>query len=148
LLSRADKTQPQSAFKHIYTGGRQKQTAWVSLFLPWNARPDRDQAWYETQKADILQRTGSLDDLHEQYPASDVEALAPRTLDKRMAPEWLRQCYVEAAPLSLTGVSEAPAIPSLLVYALPLPNRQYVIGADPAEGNPTSDDSALAVLDT
>jgi hypothetical protein len=148
LLSRADKTQPQSVFKHIYLGARQKQTEWVSLFLPWDARPDRDQNWYETQKADILHRTGSLDDLHEQYPASDVEALSARTLDKRIAPEWLQQCYVEAAPLPLGGVPQAPAIPGLLVYALPQPNHQYVIGADPAEGNPTSDDSALAVLDT
>jgi hypothetical protein len=147
LLSRADKTQPQSVFKHVYSGARQMQTEWVGVFLPWNARPDRDQNWYETQKADILHRTGSLDDLHEQYPASDLEALSPRTLDKRMAPDWLQQCYVQAAPLSLTDVPEAPAIPGLLVYALPQPNHHYVIGADPAEGNPTSDDSALAVLD-
>jgi hypothetical protein len=30
---------------------------------------------------------------------------------------------------------------------LPQPGRSYVLGADPAEGNPTSDDSALTVLD-
>jgi hypothetical protein len=35
----------------------------------------------------------------------------------------------------------------LVVYTLPVPGRRYVIGADPAEGNPTSDDSALVVLD-
>jgi hypothetical protein len=29
---------------------------------------------------------------------------------------------------------------------LPEPGHQYVIGADPAEGNPTSDDSALCVI--
>jgi hypothetical protein len=80
LLSRADKTQPKSVFKRIYAGGKQKDTEWVGLFLPWNARPDRDQKWYEAQKAEIVHRTGSLDDLYEQYPASDVEALAPQTL--------------------------------------------------------------------
>jgi hypothetical protein len=89
-----------------------------------------------------------LDDLHEQYPATDLEALAPRTLDKRFAPEWLQQCFVETSPLSLAGVPGAPAIPGLLVYRLPQSGHQYVIGADPAEGNPTSDDSALVVLDT
>jgi hypothetical protein len=146
LLSRADKTQPQSPFKRIYAGAKEHRTEWASLFLPWDARPDRDPTWFEIQKADILHRTGSLDDLHEQYPTSDVEALAPRTLDKRMAPEWLEQCYVEAVPLSLTNVSQAPAIPGLAVYALPQENHNYVIGVDPAEGNPTSDDSALAVL--
>jgi hypothetical protein len=30
---------------------------------------------------------------------------------------------------------------------LPQPGKAYVVGADPAEGNPTSDDSALVVLD-
>ena len=148
LLSRADKTRPQSPFKRIYAGARQGLTEWTPLFLPWDARPDRDQDWYEAQKADISHRTGSLDDLHEQYPLTDLEALAPRTLDKRFAPEWLQQCFVEASPLSLKAVSDAPAIPGLMVYVLPQHGHQYVIGADPAEGNPTSDDSALVVLDT
>jgi hypothetical protein len=147
LLSRADKSQPESVFKRVYTGAKQRETDWVSLFLAWNARPDRDQIWYERQKVDILHRTGSLDDLYEQYPASDLEALAPRTLDKRIAPEWLRQCFVETPPISVSGIAEAPAIPGLVVYALPEPSHQYVIGVDPAEGNPTSDDSALIVMD-
>ncbi len=42
---------------------------------------------------------------------------------------------------------KAPGIPGLLVYRLPIPGRKYVMGADPAEGNPTSDDSAVEVLD-
>jgi hypothetical protein len=33
------------------------------------------------------------------------------------------------------------------MIALPEPGHKYVIGADPAEGNPTSDDSTLCVLD-
>ena len=33
------------------------------------------------------------------------------------------------------------------MFALPVPGRRYVVGADPAEGNPTSDPSALEVLD-
>jgi hypothetical protein len=147
LLSRADKTQPQSPFKRIFAGAKQRLTEWVPLFLPWNARPGRDQTWYEIQKTDVLHRTGSLDDMHEQYPATDAEALAPRTLDKRLAPLWLQQCFLERAPLADLP-AEAPSIPGMEVYALPDPRHIYVIGADPAEGNPTSDDSALEVLDT
>jgi hypothetical protein len=33
------------------------------------------------------------------------------------------------------------------VFALPQPGHKYVIGVDPAEGNPTSDESTLCVLD-
>lgn len=148
LLSRADKSRPNSTFKRIYAGGKQRLTAWHSVFLPWCVHPNRDTVWYEAQSADILHRTGSIDALHEQYPASDVEALAPRTLDKRIAPAWLAQCYVEQQAIDpATLAAGAPSIPGLTVFRLPEPGRQYVIGADPAEGNPTSDDSALTVLD-
>jgi hypothetical protein len=147
LLSRADKSQPQSPFKRIYAGAKQRLTDWVSIFLPWDARPGRDQAWYESLKNDTLHRTGSLDDLCEQYPATDAEALAPRTLDKRLAPQWLQQCFQERTPLADLP-DEAPSIPGLEVFALPDPRQTYIIGCDPAEGNPTSDDSALEVLQT
>src|SRR5262249_30152870 len=86
-----------------------------------------------------------LEDLYEQYPGSDIEALAPRVADKRLAFAWLQQCYVERLPLQELPLG-APAIPNLEVYALPQPGQSYVIGADPAEGHPTSDDSALTVL--
>ena len=144
LLSRADKSRPQSEFKAIYRAAKAKSNGWSALFLPWTARPDRDEAWYEAQRRDVVARTGSVDDLHEQYPATDAEALAPRTLDKRIAPAWLEQCYFEQAAVEVEG---APAIPGLRVYALPTPGKRYIVGVDPAEGNPTSDDSALTVLE-
>lgn len=149
LLSRADKSKPQSAFKKIYTGAREGINGWISVFLPWFVRPERDQAWYEAQKRDILHRTGSLDDLHEQYPATDTEALAFRTLDKRIAPDWLEQCYLPAAPAVIPPhhAPRPPSIPNLAIYKIPAIGKRYVVGADPAEGNPTSDDSALVVLE-
>ena len=152
LLSRSDKSKPHSPFKRMYQAARQGLNGWVPIFLPWHARPDRDAAWYDAQRRDVLARTGATDDLAEQYPATDIEALAPRQLDKRIPTAWLTQCYQEASATD-PGVLYAPAqrlpaIPALVVYARPQPGRAYVIGADPAEGNPTSDDSALAVLDT
>ena len=144
LLSRSEKSKPQSEFKNIYRAAKQKLNDWVAIFLPWQTRPERDTEWYEAQKSDILHRTGSLDDLHEQYPATDTEALSARTLDKRIAPIWLEQCYVEQKPIEPPG---SPAIPGLVIYREPETGHKYGIGADPAEGNPTSDDSALTVLD-
>src|SRR5262249_4894639 len=61
LVSRSDKSKPQSPFKRIYTAARQRLNAWVPVFLPWQARPDRDVAWYEAQRHDVLARTGSSD---------------------------------------------------------------------------------------
>ena len=40
-----------------------------------------------------------------------------------------------------------PAIPNLSVYRAPQEGHHYVVGADPAEGNPNSDDSAATVMD-
>lgn len=144
LLSRSEKSKPQSEFKNVYRAAKQRLNDWVAIFLPWQSRPDRNQEWYEAQKQDILHRTGSLDDLREQYPATDTEALSVRTLDKRIAPVWLERCYVEQKPIEPPG---SPAIPGLIIYREPEAGHKYGIGADPAEGNPTSDDSALTVLD-
>jgi len=147
LLSRSDKKQPNSEFKRIYRAAKQKLTDWVSIFLPWSVRPDRTREWYEKQKRDILHRTTALDDLYEQYPNTDTEALAPRSLDKRIAPVWIEQCYQELNSLSEEETSGAPSIPGLVIYRLPVKGRSYVEGVDTAEGNPTSDDSSIHVLD-
>jgi hypothetical protein len=149
LLSRAEKGKPLSPFKRIYQAARQGQNGWAAVFLPWNARPDRSEAWYAAQRQDIFHRTGAVDDLHEQYPATDAEALAPRSLDKRLPAQWLTQCYQPRQLLSapFPPPQRPPAINGLTLYALPLPGRRYVVGVDPAEGNPTSDESALEVVE-
>lgn len=150
LLSRTDKTKPQSEFKRIYRAAKGSDSPWTPVFLPWHVRPARDAVWYAEQMADILARTGSLDDLHEQYPATDTEALAPRSLDKRIPAQWLEKIYVAQDPRSLDALAadaDIPPIPNLEVYAPVRPGRDYVIGCDPAEGNPTSDPSALTVMD-
>lgn len=145
LLSRVDKTRPLSEFKAIYRGAKDKANGWASIFLPWHVHPGRDAAWYERQRVDILSRTGSLDDLYEQYPATDTESLAPRSLDKRIPMIWVERCYQELKPLPLPAA--APPIEALQVFSEPLRGRQYIVGCDTAEGNPTSDDSAIAVVD-
>ncbi len=141
LLSRPDKSKPVSPFKRIYTEARQDRNGWKAIFMPWNSHPGRTQQWYEQQKIDILSRTGALDDLSEQYPTTDTEALAPRSLDKRIPSEWLQAVFMESTSVNPLG------IPGLSVYGEPQEGREYVIGADPAEGNPNSDDSAATVLD-
>lgn len=143
LLSRSNKDEPDSPFKRMYRAARDGKSAWASVFLPWFARPERDEAWYADQKADVFARTGSLDDLFQQYPAVDEEALQARVLDKRFPPKWLNQCFDE-----MEGVEDDNfGLPGLIIFAEPHWTRTYVIGADPAEGNPSSDDSSLHVLD-
>jgi hypothetical protein len=145
LISRADKSKPESPFKRIYRAAKAGESDWLPIFLPWHARPDRDAAWYEAQRRDALARTTALDDVFEMYPATDGQALLPRTLDKRLPPEFLEKCYHPRRPVEPNRWT--PALPGLTLYALPITGRRYVAGADPAEGNPTSDPSALVVVD-
>jgi hypothetical protein len=143
LISSSDKSKPSSAFKNIYRAAKKHLTKWVHVFLPWWSRPSRTQEWYDEQHADIQQRTGSLDDLWAEYPATDVEALAARTLDKRLSPMWLQKCWREMDPIQ---PDDMPALVGLQVFESPVPGHRYVIGADTAEGNPNSDDSALTIM--
>ena len=149
MISRVDKSKPESGFKNVYRGAKDGANAWYPIFLPWYVRPERDAAWYEHQKADALARTGSLDDLWEQYPETDEQALMTRSSDKRIPGEWLLNAYAELSALSDAAlrIAKAPAVPGLKVFRLPKPDRKYVMGADTAEGNPNSDDSALQILD-
>lgn len=144
LLSRVNKDEPESEFKNIYRSAREGKNSWKPIFLPWYAHPGRSLEWYENQKRDIISRTGSLDELYEQYPETDDQALSSRVLDKRIPPMWLEAVYRELDPVS---VSKAPALNGLNIYLPPVSGKRYVIGADPAEGNPNSDDSCATVVD-
>jgi hypothetical protein len=146
LLSTSDKSQPQSLFKKIYQAAVKGLNEFRAVFLSWRSRPSRTEEWYEAQKQATIAQTGALDALHQEYPDSDVQALAPNSLDKRLPQEWLLNCYKEGVAIKDHG---GPALPGLFVYKLPSLDRahEYVIGADPAEGNPTSDDSSASVVD-
>lgn len=146
MLSTSDKSAPGSRFKAIYRAAKAGANEWRGVFLPWTARPSRTVEWYEAQKRDTEANTGALDDLYQEYPATDTEALSPRSLDKRIPGAWIEQCYIEADPIS-PYTAGLPVIPGLRVYRLPERGRAYMIGADPAEGNPTSDESAATVID-
>lgn len=143
LLSRSDKLTPNSLFKRTYMAAKEGKSPWKWIFLPWYANPARDAVWYAMQKDDILSRTGSLDDLYQQYPATDVEALAPPQLDRRIPYVWIQKCYRE-----LPVLRDSPfQLPFLQLFKLPDFTHRYIIGADPAEGNPSSDDSVADVID-
>jgi hypothetical protein len=165
LLSTADKAEPGSTFKRIYQAAQRGENGYTPVFLPWHARPDRTPEWYEAIRRDYLARDGTPDALHGEYPATDVEALAGRQSDRRFPGEWLSR-IADCVPASLARLPNADcrnvdgvfnpqseirnpqsSVPSLTVFVPPVSGRSYVIGADPAEGNPQSDESAASVVD-
>jgi len=140
LVSRANKDEPEGTFASLARASCVDKTGpWHGIFLPWHTRPGRDAAWYDGQRAKSLAVDGTLDTLHEQYPAEPAEALAPRVAQVRIPWGWLVGSW---SPLP-----QLPTDVSLLrLYERPDPALAYVIGADPAQGLPTSDDSAAVVL--
>ena len=153
LLSKVNKALPMSEFKTIYRAAKKKINGWKAIFLAWYVRPSRTPEWYARQRADAESRIGGTDDLYENYPATDDEALAPKQLDKRLPYHFIKGIYSDEQPISLLDKFKGskskglPIIPGLRVYIPPRPGKKYVIGGDPAEGNPNSDDSAIQVCD-
>lgn len=144
LLSRSDKNRPASSFKRVYKAAKRGSNGWTPVFLPWYERPERNFEWYEAQKVEILERTGSLDDLYQQYPATDNEALRPPEHDRRLPLRWLDSVYEEQKSIDHEGLLD---VPGLRLFKLPTILGEYVIGADPAEGNPGSNDSVACVCE-
>jgi hypothetical protein len=145
IIGRAAKNMPNSPFKKMYKAARANESKFKSIFIPWYAHPERTQAWYDEQKRDIFNRDGSLDALAEQYPATDTEALAARSLDKRFLAEIIAKVSHEAKQLQ--NVAEAPAIPGLRIYKLPEPGHTYGIGADASGGKTDGDPAVACVVD-
>jgi len=146
LVSTADKKRPVSPFKNLFRAALQKTGDYQHIFLPWSARPERDARWCATTRAEMYAQRGTHDDFYAEYPATPEEALAAEQLDRRIPLDWLHACLeTDHPPLAL--IAPMPALPGLVAWAAPIAGRRYVIGADPAEGNPNSDDSAAVVLD-
>lgn len=148
LISTSDKSQPNSTFKRLFRAGWQGRNEYRAIFLPWDARPGRSAEWYATIRRDMYEQQGTDDNVYQEYPANPEEALSARSLDKRIPPSFLARVACEASPLPLRRWGkDVPPVDGLLVFRLPTPGGLYVVGVDPAEGNPTSDPSALCVLD-
>jgi hypothetical protein len=137
LISTANKENQNSTYKRIWHGAVNGINAYLPVFLPWDARPDRDRSWYQRQTADY-----ELDDLHQEYPANPEQALSARQSSKRFAASWLTNCRGGRHPLE-----NVIDLPGFTAYVRPGVRQRYLVSADPAEGNPGSDPSVAVVLD-
>jgi hypothetical protein len=137
LLSTVDKGKPNSEFKRIWNQAVRQANNFMHIFLPWTSRPERNKTWYQKQKEDYEE-----EDLFQEYPASPEEALAARKTSKRFNPIWISKCRGEQK----SGTTSLQ-IPGFYQYIPPKKRGGYLLAADPAEGNPSSDPSAASVFD-
>lgn len=115
-----------------------------TVFLPWWSRPGRDRAWFARMRAE------STDPklIPQNYPANPVEAFLASG-NTRFEADWITaQAANLCDPLERRDLPDALRdIPGLKVWKLPEPGREYVLGADVAEGLEHGDFNACPVLD-
>ncbi|MGI6377427.1 MAG: hypothetical protein ACOX3S_15755 [Anaerolineae bacterium] len=144
LIGRIDKDNP-GLYGRMCQAAMRGDSRYAFCFIPWWGRPDRTDAWYDQVQAEALALDGTLDAVLEQYPATAEEALRGKSLNKRLAPAWFRPpVYERRDPIHVPG---APALPGARYYVGRDQTHRYVVGVDPAEGNPQSDYSAIMVQD-
>jgi hypothetical protein len=97
----------------------------VPLFIPWYARPSRDEAWYSQQIKEYSD-TPSL--LPQEYPASDLEAFRASGnvyFNKERISLWMRYTR-QPVDTDHLGVVKR--------WEFPIYGEKYILGADCAEG--------------
>jgi hypothetical protein len=155
MISKSDKKRPNSTFKAIVRDAMKGASKYVFSFIPWYVNPERTADWYESERRASLAIDDTEDHLWESYPSNPLEALAPQSSDKRLPFNWLRNCFnEESQPLyriikdetEYDGY-EGPQIDGLVIWKIPELNGSYVVLIDPAEGTPTSNDTAIMVMD-
>lgn len=155
-------------FYNLYWAAKRGDSEFMSHFLSWQARPDRDQAWYERE----MRKFTNEDDFRNQYPGSDTEAfmVSGRTAFSRTSLNLLKKDEFDPKRLweptrySLTASISVPSTYSDSYYAsnsskmfdtafrtdrdgpvelwkAPESNAKYAVGADIAEGKLVNPDA-------
>ena len=155
LLSKADKSRPDSTFKNIYKAAQRGESSYMHIFCPYNVHPLRTKEWRKQQLDDEMAKDGSVDSVWENYPSTPEEAMAPNQTGKRFRTKWLTRCKTNKAPLVVVDNKYDPAnypfyvgpvINNLRIYEEPDEREEYVIGVDPSGGAETSDPAPIVVM--
>jgi hypothetical protein len=142
VISTNDKEKPNNGFADLYKRSREGVSDYKNAFIPWYSRPSRTQEWYEHKVRTIKQ-----DDLWQEYPEIEDQALVGRSSTKRFHSEWIAAATREANELTPAGRKALPRIPGIVYWEQVQLRRPYLIVLDPAEGDATSDPSALSIWD-
>ena len=117
------------------------------LFFPWSAVPERDAAWYEQKRQDMLQWQ-----LHQEYPTTPEEAFIKSgnpvfdsdALRALVTVDFARGFLLrEGKQLASWRAADGG---ELEIVEFPRPDDAYVIGADVAEGLEHGDASSAHVI--
>ncbi len=123
-VSTVDKTNPDSYFKNHWRAAEAGTNGFKALFYPYNARPDRDERFY-----DGLVRE------NKDTPWV-VEANYPRTAEEALSPLSSISCFNKDILNKLWERAEDPAVRQGFIYIIrpPVVGTNYAAGVDVGEG--------------
>lgn len=120
-----------NVFHRMWVGAQSGQNTLYPIFLPWGKHPERDQVWYDQQKADMERWQ-----LHQEYPSDATEAFIQSG-----------RPVFDVAYLQADTIIPITPIDGLSIWKRPEQDHTYLIAADVAEGIAGGDYDCAVVLD-
>ena len=138
LVSTSNAMRMNTLFKSTYK--ESPNNGFTRVFYGWNVRPDRDNAWYESRRAEYADK--SL--FEKEYPANDEEALAPPRTIAAFDHDTLKLMQEDVRkPVIVLPVGAVTAN----IYQDFHPGKMYTAASDTSRGT-GQDDAITVILDT
>jgi len=127
--STSNKRKMSSLFKELYRNA--PENGWKTIFVPWHARPGRDEKWYEATRDSVpsmdLQGMSPEQYMEQEYPTEETEALAPPRAQSIFDREIILGMEDDCTdPIRKLGAGN--------IYQEHRSGRRYVAGTDVASG--------------
>lgn len=119
---------------------------WMPIFIPYDARPSRDEGWWE-RKSDTYPQAWMI---HQEFPRDPEEAFVQTgrpVFTKELLDRHKALCRNPLPKSQWPGPLQGFDEKQLRIFALPQPHHRYFAGADVAEGLEHGDYSDMAVSD-
>ena len=143
LLSTVEKMKSASMFQNIYRRAMVGKGGYHKIFVPYDARPGRDEEWYEKRKEPI-----PPEDLKGMTPALYMEQNYPRNEEEMLSPPRAGSFFEPEALKYMRQFCREPMISSdgFSIYEKFILGHKYAAGTDVGEGV-GRDYSVTVVLD-
>lgn len=143
LISTVNKRKASSMFQAMYKGAQAGQGGYRKLFVPYMARPGRDEDWYERTRDSMPE-----EDLKGMSRALYMEENYPRTEEEMLAPPKTEMYYDGEAIAHLLRLCRPPMLSEgpMNIFVKPILGHRYVAATDTSEGV-GRDYSVTAIVD-
>jgi hypothetical protein len=138
---------PNTLFTKVWNAAVKGENKFTPIFFPWDAHPDRDQKWYDTERAS-WEAEGDLEGFLQEYPSNPGEAFqassrCPFDAERLKA---LQGGYVHPKKGEMEdGVFAEKVGGRLHIFQEPVKGVDYTMGVDPAMGLKQGDYTAMVV---